>query len=392
MLGERTRVAVSSDSPPVVTLTRDLIRLRSVNPPGDEQPVAELLARFMEAAGLDVEVQTLEPNRANVIGRLPGLGEGHLVLAGHLDVVPPGEQSWDHDPFAGDQVDGRLYGRGSADMKGGVAAMVTAVAELARGGFRPRADVIVAATAGEEAGMLGANAMVERRSLRGSAYLVVGEPTDLDVFIAEKGVLWVRVQVFGRTAHGSMPQLGANAISVLARLIPRLEAYPFTFAEHSLLGRPTLGAHVIRGGNKTNVVPDYAEVELDLRTVPGQDHGPMVETIRRLAEQASAEVPGDFRVEVNVFNDKGPVETAPEEQLVAATVQAVRQVRGEEPVVGGVPYGTDAAFLGPGFGIPMVICGPGAQGMAHQPDEYVETRQLIQAVDIYRGIAHRLLG
>ncbi|HZS93501.1 MAG TPA: M20 family metallopeptidase [Chloroflexota bacterium] len=385
-------MAVTFDPASVIDLTRDLIQLRSVNPPGDEQPVAELLAGVMESYGLEVEVQVLAENRANVIGRLRGTGTGHLVLTGHLDVVPPGEQAWRHDPFGGEEEDGRLFGRGSADMKGGVAAMVTAAGLLARDGFKPKADLIVATTAGEEAGMLGAKAMVERASLAGSAYLVVGEPTDLDVFIAEKGVLWVRVKAFGRTAHGSMPHLGANAISVLARLIPPLEEYPFTFDEHPLLGSPTFGANVIRGGNKTNVVPDYAEVELDLRTVPGQDHEDMIAKIRSMAEEAAAEVPGEIRIEVEAFNDKGPVETAAEEELVTATVAAVGDVRGQEPFVGGVPYGTDAAFLGPGFGIPMVICGPGAQGMAHQPDESVETNQLVQAVDIYRDIARRLLG
>src|SRR5579884_185790 len=301
-------MAVTFDPASVIDLTRDLIQLRSVNPPGDEQPVAELLAGVMESYGLEVEVQVLAENRANVIGRLRGTGTGHLVLTGHLDVVPPGEQAWRHDPFGGEEEDGRLFGRGSADMKGGVAAMVTAAGLLARDGFKPKADLIVATTAGEEAGMLGAKAMVERASLAGSAYLVVGEPTDLDVFIAEKGVLWVRVKAFGRTAHGSMPHLGANAISVLARLIPPLEEYPFTFDEHPLLGSPTFGANVIRGGNKTNVVPDYAEVELDLRTVPGQDHEDMIAKIRSMAEEAAAEVPGEIRIEVEAFNDKGPVE------------------------------------------------------------------------------------
>ncbi|MGH2449293.1 MAG: M20 family metallopeptidase [Chloroflexota bacterium] len=373
-----------------VDLTRDLVQIRSINPPGDELPVAERLAGAMRAFGLTIELDLLAPNRANLIGRLPGSGAGHLVFTGHLDVVPPGEQPWNHEPFGADLLDGRLYGRGGADMKGGVAAMAVALGILKQQGFKPSADVILAATAGEEAGMLGASAMVERRSLDGAAYLVVGEPTDLDVFIAEKGVLWVTVRALGRTAHGSMPELGSNAIQAISGLVEQLEPYPFDFRESASLGKPTLSPNVIRGGNKTNVVPDVCEISLDLRTVPGQDHQAILSEIRRLAGEAAEKF--GARIEIEIENDKAPLETDPEERLVGDTVSSVEQVCGRKPHVGGVSYGTDAACLGPGFNIPMVICGPGSQAMAHQPDEYVETLQIIQATEIYADLARRLLG
>lgn len=376
----------------VVQLTRDLIRFPSVNPPGNEQVVAEFLAERMRQLGLEAEVQPLEPDRANVIGRLRGEGDGHLVFTGHLDVVPPGGQAWEHDPFAADLVDGRIYGRGSADMKGGVASIVAAAAALARAGFRPKADLIIAATAGEEAGMLGAAAMVERRALEGARYLVVAEPSGLDVFIGEKGVLWVDITAYGRTAHGSMPSLGINAVSYLSRLIPRLEEYPFPYQESPLLGGPTLSVNVITGGNKTNVVPDLCRISVDMRTVPSQDHADLLARLRTLATEVARDYHPDLRVEIEVDNDKEPVETDRTETLVEATVRSVEAVRSRPPEVGGVTYGTDAACLGPGFGIPMVICGPGAQGMAHQPDEYVEVEQLVQAARIYADLSQRLLG
>ena len=383
---------VTIDRDLVIELTRELVRIPSVNPPGDEQPAAEFLAERMRELGLQAEVQELEPDRANAIGRLPGRGEGHLVLTGHVDVVPPGEQAWHHPPFAAEMADGRIYGRGSADMKGGVAAMVGAAAALARAGFHPKADLILALTAGEEAGMLGAGAMVEQRALEGSRYLVVGEPTDLDVFIGEKGVLWVEVQALGRTAHGSMPQLGINAVSYLARLIPRLEEYPFPFRESGLLGLPTLSVNMMSGGNKTNVVPDLARIVIDMRTVPGQEHEAILDSIREMAGETARDFHPDLRVEVAVENDKSPLETEAEEPLVAAMVESVAAVRGSKPSVGGVAYGTDAAVLGPAFDIPMVICGPGAPGMAHQPDEWVATDQLVEAAAIYADLARRLLG
>lgn len=376
----------------VVRLTQDLIRFRSVNPPGDEGPAAEYLAGEMRNLGLDAEAQEVEPGRANVLGRLPGSGTGHLVLTGHLDVVPPGEQEWEHGPFRADLVDGRIYGRGSADMKGGVAAMVAAMAALKESEFQPEADLILAATCGEEAGMVGAQAFVDRRTLEGSASLIVGEPTGLDVFVGEKGVLWVEVRALGRTAHGSMPWLGVNAVSFLARLIPALEAYPFPYEESALLGKPTLSVNIMRGGNKTNVVPDVARISVDMRTVPSQNHHEILAQLRDMSTALARECNPDLRVEIEVENDKTPLETDRELPLVTALVEAVTSVRGQAPDVGGVTYGTDAAALTPAFGIPMVICGPGAPGMAHQPDEWVAIDELVQAGEIYARAAQTLLS
>lgn len=376
----------------VVNLTRDLIRFQSVNPPGNEKPVAEHLAQRMRALNIEAEVEDVEEGRANVVARIRGQGRGHLVFTGHIDVVPPGGQKWAHGPFDADLLDGRIYGRGSADMKGGVAAIVTAMVALIASGFQPKADIILAATCGEEAGMIGARAMLDRGSLEGSRYLVVAEPSNLDVFIAEKGVLWVKVRALGRTGHGSMPWLGINAVSYVARLIPRLEQYPFPFEESVLLGKPTISVNMIEGGNKVNVVPDLCEVTIDLRTVPRQNHDEIVEALEALANEVARDFHPDLRVEVEVHEDVGSLETDRAEPLVEAMISSVRAVLGAEPVVGGVTYGTDAAHLGPGFNIPMVICGPGAQGMAHQPDEYVEVEQLVQAAAIYADLAQRLLG
>jgi succinyl-diaminopimelate desuccinylase len=384
--------ASAVDRASVVELTRQLIRFQSVNPPGNEREVAEFLGRYMTELGMDVEIQVLAEDRANVIGRLSGRGTGHLVLAGHLDVVPPGAQRWTHPPFAAELTDGRIYGRGSTDMKGGVASMVTAAAELVREGFQPRADLIIACTAGEEAGMVGAVAMVERRSLRDARYLVVGEPTDLDVYIAEKGVLWLHIRALGKTAHGSMPWLGVNAVSYMARLIPRLEEYPFPRGHSALLGDPTLSVNVVTGGNKTNVVPDVCEITVDMRTVPPQDHAEIIARVREVAREVAESFDPTIGVEVEVENDKIALETDRSEPLIEAMVQSVEAVRGAPPKVGGITYGTDAADLGPGFGVPMVICGPGSTAMLHQTDEYVEVDQLVQAERIYADLARRLLG
>jgi succinyl-diaminopimelate desuccinylase len=385
------QASVAVDQELVIELTRELVRYRSVNPPGNEGEIAEYLAGRMRDLGIEATVETVEPGRANVIGKIAGAGGKPLVFTGHLDVVPPGGQRWQHDPFAAELVDGRIYGRGSADMKGGVAAIVTAMAALARADYQPSGDIFLAATCGEEAGMIGARAIVDAQGLPTGGSLIVAEPTDLNVFHAEKGVLWLKVRALGKTAHGSMPWLGANAISAIARLIPRLEEYPFAYEETRLLGKPSISVNVIAGGNKTNVVPDVCEIEVDMRTVPSQDHAAIVEHVRRLAEEVASSVHADMRIEVEVDQSVTALETARDHPLVEAAVASVRDVRGRNPEVGGVTYGTDGAHLGPGFDMPVVICGPGANGMAHQPDEYVEIEQLVQAAEIYVDLAHRLL-
>jgi succinyl-diaminopimelate desuccinylase len=384
------RAAVDRDL--VVRLTRDLVRIRSVNPPGNERPAAEYLGNQMRALGLEVELQHLDEDRSQVIGRIRGAGSGHLVLTGHLDVVPPGVQEWRHDPFSADVVDGRIYGRGSADMKGAVAAIVAAASALLKCGFRPKADYVIAATAGEEAGMFGATAMVERRSLVDSRYLVVAESSNLDVFVGEKGVLWLEIRALGRTAHGSMPSLGVNAVTFMSRLLSRLEDFPAPFTESRLLGKPTISPNVIQGGNKINVVPDFCRLELDMRTVPGQDNVSILKAIEEIASDAARDFSPDVRFEIEVLNDVPPLETDPTDPLVQATLQAVKAVRGSVAEVGGVPYATDAARLTPGFDIPMVICGPGDPRIIHQPDEYVEIEELVQAAEIYVELAQQLLG
>jgi succinyl-diaminopimelate desuccinylase len=376
----------------VIDLTRELVRFRSVNPPGGEGEVAEFLAGTLKHHGLEADVQYVEEGRANVVAILKGGTAPPLVFTGHLDVVPPGRQTWEHDPFAADLVDGRIYGRGSADMKGGVAAIVTAMAALAHAGFKPSGDILLAATCGEEAGMLGAIAMVDAGALPSGGRLIVAEPTNLNVFHGEKGVLWLKVRAFGRTAHGSMPHLGINAISAIARLIVRLETYPFPYEESPLLGKPSLSVNVISGGNKMNVVPDLCEIEIDMRTVPLQNHAELVEAVRRLAEECAKEVHPDLRIEVEIDQDVAPFETERRHELVDATIASVRAVRGKAPEVGGVSYGTDGAHLGPGFNMPVVICGPGANEMAHQPDEYVEVEQLVQAAEVYVDLARRLMS
>jgi succinyl-diaminopimelate desuccinylase len=374
----------------VIDLTRELVRFNTVNPPGDEEAAMRHLGGYFADRGIAVEYQPLAPNRVNLVARLHGRGDGHLVLCGHMDVVHPGTSEWEHDPFAADIVNGTLIGRGATDMKGGVAAMAQSLVELAESGFEPSADLVVAITCGEEVDMAGARLLDASQALEGTHNVVIGEPTGLDIFCAEKGVFWPKITARGRTSHGAMPHLGVNAIVFVSRLIGRLEEYPFPFERSRTLGDPTLSVNVISGGVKTNVVADRCSVEFDMRLVPGQKTDDILAQLNALMDELRAEIP--VEVTVDILQDAPALESPPDSRLVLAAVAAVRERCGRQPAVGGVSYATDGALIAPSLGADMIICGPGGVDQLHQPNEYVEVSQLEDAVEVYKAIALTLLG
>jgi succinyl-diaminopimelate desuccinylase len=378
---------------PAVRLTQELVRLNTTNPPGNESPAVDLLEARLRKAGFETTVVPYPDgeNRSHVVARLHGSGgQPGLLFSGHVDVVPTGGVAWTVDPFGGEIRDGRLYGRGSCDMKGGVAALVTAALDLAAG-ERLRGDLVVAITADEERNCLGAEALVREPLFEGMGATLVAEPTSLGLYIAEKGALWAEVEFSGKTAHGSMPHLGANAVQAAADFLVRWEQrYRTDEPVHPLLGTPTLNAGTIQGGVKVNVVPDRCVLQLDMRTVPPLEHRDLLRQIEEaLTEVRSAR--SGIRTEVRFASDRPPVSCPADSELALALADAVRAVSGRDTTPRGVPYCTEACIWVPALGIPAVICGPGAPGMAHQPDEWVEVAELEMAAEIYRRAALALL-
>jgi succinyl-diaminopimelate desuccinylase len=386
-----TRVAARIDRDELVELTRRAVRFPTVNPPGDEAPLAEMLAATLRREGVGAELVAHGPGRASLAARLRGSGERPaLILTGHLDVVGAGDRPWRYDPFGGAVADGRIYGRGTCDMKGAVAAMLLAAAALRRADAPLAGDLVLAFTAGEEIDGLGAEALASSGLLRGADALLIGEPSDLDVYVAEKGNLTVSIETVGRTAHASMPELGVNAIYGMADLIAALERWRPTGAPHPLLGEPTLSVGVVRGGVKSNVVPDGCTVEVDLRTLPGQPQARILAELEELLADLRARRPG-LEVRVSHTLGRSAVETPVDAPLVGDVVAAVADVVGRAPTPGGVMYATDASVLVPQLGVPMTICGPGRREMAHQTDEYVAIDALVQAAQVYALVALRRL-
>lgn len=376
----------------IVEMLTTLIRFNSVNPPGNEAPVAEYLAGSMRRAGLQVELVPLTEKRANVMARLPGRSAAPaLMFCGHTDTVHPGEVAWRHDPFAAETSNGRMFGRGTADMKGGVAAMVVAVEALAQAGIPLAGDVIIAGTAGEEVDCLGARHLLESGGMAGVGALVIPEPTDLSLVSAHRGALWLRLITQGKAAHGSMPELGVNTILHMYKLLDALLDHHFTYRPHPLLRLPTVNVGTIQGGTKTNVVADMCQATVDIRTVPGMSTAEVIGEIQALIDNIKAGTPA-FNARIEIVNDKSAVATDPNTPLIQAAQRAGSLILDRTLEPQGASYFTDASVLTPPTGVPTLIFGPGEAGMAHQPDEYVDIDKVVQAAHFYAALALEMLG
>lgn len=380
------------DHQQAVHLLTEFVKLPTVNPPGDEKLAADWLAGELERMGFTPQVEDLGGNRANIVSVLKGSGEKPaLIFNGHLDVVPAGDLPWIYAPFAGIQVDGRLYGRGTSDMKSGLMAMVLAADALKRAGVRLKGDLIVSGVADEESTAIGAKAWVDTGALQGVGAIVIGEPSNLDLYIAEKGACWVELTTFGKTAHGAMPDLGINAVMHMTAALQALTHLSLPFQPHPLLDKPTLSVGTIVGGQKTNVVPDRCMATIDIRTLPGMRHDDVVQEIRQTMEGLREAIP-NLRYELRVIADRAPVSSEAQAPIVE-TALAILQAHGRAAIPKATPgFATDASVFQPATGAPFLIFGPGNPHVIHQPNEYVEIEAYLQAIGLYCELAESYLS
>ena len=362
----------------VIDLTRELVRFDTCNPPGNERACAEILGARLEAGGFSVERYQYADRRTSLVARIGGNGDRPpLCFTGHLDVVPTGAAPWKRDPFAG-EVDGdQIHGRGTSDMKCGVAALVVAALGSAKRLARSPGLTLVL-TAGEETGCDGASDLARRGVLGHAGAIVVGEPTSNAPFVGHRGCLRFRCITSGVTAHSSMPELGDNAIYKAARAISALERFDFAGFDHPVMGRPTLVVSQVHGGMNINSVPDRAEFGVDVRTVPGQD---LARLRARLHDALGNDVSIEPIVEIpSVFSDA-------DDDWIQSVFARAREIVGVEPATRTAPYFTDASVLRPAYGgPPTVILGPGEAAMAHQTDEYCKASRLTEAVTLYERL------
>lgn len=375
----------------VVEICRDLVRAPSENPPGDEREVAKVAESWLDRLGLPCERIEPEPGRVSVVSSW-GSGNGKtLLFNGHYDVVPVNDApDWPHPPYEGRVDDGKLYGRGSTDMKAGIAACLAAVAGLQRAGIEPDGKLLMQFVADEEAlGSLGTKVLVDEGYCDGVDEAVVGEPTDLHLVTAERGAAWFKIVTEGVSAHGSTPQLGENAIERMAKVIPTVAGMRFRKL-HELLGAPTVNVGVIRGGSKVNMVPDHCEIEIDRRTIPGETEDEVIGEFEAVLDELRSEHP-ELKARIADVSWAEPCE-CPEGATMVPGLATARDDLGVEGSELGYMGATDARFLIAQAGIPTVIFGPGDVRLAHTRGENVRVDQLTDAARIYALAFGRFLG
>jgi len=367
-------------------LTRELMRFDTILSSGDERPCARHLGALLEKNGFSIVYDNFEDRRTNLVARIGGDSKRPpLCFTGHLDTVPLGARPWSVDPFEGEIRDGRLYGRGSSDMKSGVAAFVVAACELARH-LERSAGLVLVITGGEETGLEGARYLAKHPAALGKAgAMIVAEPSSNLPVAGHRGVLWLKATTRGVTAHGAMPEQGVNAIYKAARAVAKMESYRFAASPHPTLGAPTLNVGTIQGGLNTNSVPDGTVFTVDIRTIPGQRHDELQDDIAR--------VMGD-EVEVEMVSDQAGLWTEPSDPWFEEVVGIAERIVGQAArSVGATAFATDGAVLKPAMGgPPTVILGPGEAAIAHQTDEYCVVERIEQAVEIYLEVTRRYLG
>ncbi|MCU0492546.1 MAG: M20 family metallopeptidase [Chloroflexaceae bacterium] len=363
-------------------------------PGANEEAAARLVHELLLSWGWQPMWQEVAPGRPNVIAELVGPdGPGRcLLFEGHTDVVTPGDESaWTHPPFGGEVVGGRLYGRGAADMKGGLAAMLFAARAIQVSGVPFRGRIRLAVPVDEEGLMLGIKGLVGAGHADGVDGAIVCEPEGREVCIAQKGSLRLRLLAHGRIAHGAMPDEGVNALRAmvgwLGRVLALEERLHAELGTHPLLGRlhitPTVArAPLLPDPVQMNCLPAACDAYLDIRSLPSLSHGQLIGLIETEAEALRALHP-EYRFETHVIDDRPPTETPAAHPLVQAVLAGHQHVYGETALFGGVPGSTDGTILWRERGIPVVVYGPGDKRIPHQPDEWVELAEVVRAARVY---------
>jgi succinyl-diaminopimelate desuccinylase len=363
----------------VISLTRELISFNTINPPGDEALAARFVGKILADNGFNVTYPEFRENRLHMIAEkgVPANGRP-LILSGHFDVVPLGSKQWSRDPFKSVIEGDRLYGRGSSDMKSGLAAMVCAAIDVPAGKL-PENGIRLIFTAGEELGCEGARDLVQKYNNLGLAgAAIIGEPTDNIPGTGHKGAIFLNATASGKTVHASMPELGINAVYKAAAAVLKIEKFRFDAPEDELLGFPSIMVGKLNGGLNSNSVPDHAEFTIDIRTTANVIHSEIIERLTK-------ELGNEIKLQKTV--DLGPVSNKADDPFINLAYEVCEMEGVSFTRSATLPYLTDGSVLqGLYKNLPTIILGPGQLDMAHQTDEFCLISKIEQAVRIYKNM------
>jgi succinyl-diaminopimelate desuccinylase len=359
----------------LVNILQRLVQIPTENPPGKTEEIVNFLITdvFREEEGFHNEIVTHVKDNIKLHNLITKIGTGRkkIIFSGHFDVVPVTDSSrWDYPPFSARIIDGNLYGRGSADMKGGIVSLIGTLKSLSgKKKFLENYELIFLGTADEEAGMSGSVTLTNSGIINGAILLIIGEPTNLNLGIAEKGLLWVRLKIYGRAAHGSMPEEGINAIEGALKIIPQLKDC-LRETNNSVLGASSINVSKIKGGNKINIVPDYTELEIDFRIIPEQNVGDLIHNLKKIDIEP-------FEMDIEILNNLPALQSDSRHPFI----KNLKKLSNAELI--GLPYATDAAkFITLKNPVPFVIYGPGNPNNVHKINESISLEQVFVATEM----------
>ncbi|MCP4023660.1 MAG: M20 family metallopeptidase [Desulfobacteraceae bacterium] len=390
----------------LVCLTQDLIRIDSVIRPetgNTEAKVVRFIAEWIRRE-LNVEplIEEVIPGRENIIVTVDSGKKGPcLMFEGHTDVVSEGNRDlWQHDPFGAQIHNGKIYGRGSCDMKAGVAVNLLTVKAILESGVDYKGKMRLGIVCDEEDLMLGIQDYIKKGHADDVDACLVSEPEENQLCISMKGALRAIIKVKGKMAHGAMPLTGINPNTRMARIILAFEDFEKEqiqkHGKDEYLGWPSVTFTVVQSPPpgepaQLNVMPAESMAYLDIRTIPGQDHEKIKVQLQKILDRLAAGDP-DFDAQINFIADKPVVSMEKDEPIVRIAAKAYRDVTGKEPVYNGVPGATDGTFLRDLKGIPSLVNGPGPRHVPHQTDEYVQIDELVECLQIYLLTTLRFLN
>ncbi len=364
----------------MINLLKHLIRSAPTLANG-ELKAGEVLADFFDQHGIDATFDHWDPARANVTASIGSKDANAptLLFGSHLDVVPASKEHWQTDPFCPVEKDGRIIGRGAVDMLGGLCAAAAAMVDLSKHPLNGR--VIFVAAAGEETDSCGVKRFVEQfqSQIKNPLGVIITEPTGMKILRAHRGILWLKVETFGKTAHGSTPQAGINAILKMNTLLNQLQNWKIPHQPHPLLGGCSMSINRISGGSATNIVPDNCSLEIDIRTLPEQDHSVIIDDLEDLCDDLG-KTDSDFKTQISIIRAVDALETPAESPFVKAVCQATGIT--ETQAIG---FTTDGPYFEK-LNAPVLIFGPGDGSLCHKPDEFIEIEAMETAKQMYQSI------
>lgn len=359
-----------------------LVCMDTCQPEGNEEELIDWIIGEMPAGVCHTKIRH-SAGRASLIVKIEGSSkEGGIAFIGHVDTVACGNVSdWKYPPHQAEVMGDIMYGRGTADMKGGIAAMLLAMEKICRDNIALRKPVYFCFTADEENQGAGIQSIAKERRLEGVEEVIICEPSNGQISLCEKGALWLSVSVEGKAAHASRPDLGINAIEIAYMYAERIKTYIQGMEEHTILGKATASVTKFNGGNMTNIIPADAGLEIDIRTVPGISHEDILHQADKIQRELEEELSG-VRFHTKVLNDRPAVGTARTHEYVRRILKLAGDM-GMDSRPRGMHFYTDASQLIPELSVPFVIAGPGDDKQAHCMDEHVKISSIAQFAALY---------